>query len=293
MIARRLTEWQCSSVASSMAASERQDHIPGFPGGDLPEKERIAYEEAHDADIPSNEGIVVPAQARSTDDAFVKKNSDHDAEKADERSSNSSAADNRDIEKAEPIATATEENQEVQDPNIVFWDGPDDPANPQNWSPGLKWGNVAVLSIITLLTPLASSMFAPGVPRVMADFDVSSQLLATFVVSVYLLGFALGPLIVAPLSELYGRLLCYHVGNLGFIVFTIACALATNMNMLVGFRFLQGCWGVVPLTIGGGTIADLMAPEKRGGAMAIWAMGPLLGPVIGPVVRKAIRRTLI
>lgn len=136
---------------------------------------------------------------------------------------------------------------------------------------------------MTLLTPLASSMFAPGVPEVLKDFDTNSTTLATFVVSVYLLGFAMGPLVVAPCSELYGRLTTYHVCNVCFICWTVGCALATNMNMLIGFRFMAGCFGVAPITNGGGTIADLMAPEKRGGAMAIWAMGPLLGPVIGPV----------
>ena len=55
------------------------------------------------------------------------------------------------------------------------------------------------------------------------------------------------------------------------------------MNMLIGFRFMAGCWGVSPLTIGGGTVADIMIPEKRGAAMSIWALGPLFGPVIGPV----------
>ncbi len=118
----------------------------------------------------------------------------------------------------------------------------------------------------------------------------------------YLLGFAAGPIVIAPLSELYGRLMIYHVCNVGFIVFTVACALATDMNMLIAFRFLAGAWGISPITngkssaaptyrrslllirgLGGGTIADLMPAEKRGGAMAIWAIGPLLGPVIGPV----------
>ena len=37
------------------------------------------------------------------------------------------------------------------------------------------------------------------------------------------------------------------------------------------------------MTIGGGTIADMIVQEKRGGVMAIWALGPLMGPVIGPV----------
>lgn len=88
---------------------------------------------------------------------------------------------------------------------------------------------------------------------------------------------------IAPLSELYGRLIVYHVSNLGYLVFTVACALATNMNMLIGFRFLAGCFGVAPVTIGGGTVADLMKPQERGLAMSLWAMGALFGPVIGPV----------
>jgi MFS family permease len=53
------------------------------------------------------------------------------------------------------------------------------------------------------------------------------------------------------------------------------------MGMLVAFRFLAGCAGAAPLTIGGGSITDLMLPQQRGAAMAIFALGPLLGPVIG------------
>lgn len=62
----------------------------------------------------------------------------------------------------------------------------------------------------------------------------------------YLLGFAFGPILIAPLSELYGRLYIYHACNLGYLVFTIACALATNMNMLIVFRFFAGCWVCSP-----------------------------------------------
>lgn len=54
-----------------------------------------------------------------------------------------------------------------------------------------KWSNVAVLSGLSLIIALASSMFAPGVPEVIADFQVTNKLLATFVVSVYVLGFAM------------------------------------------------------------------------------------------------------
>lgn len=127
-------------------------------------------------------------------------------------------------------------------------------------------------------------MFAPGVPEVMAQFKSNNDELASFVVSVYVLGYAFGPLIIAPLSELYGRLVIYHICNIMFVILTVACAVASNLNMLIGFRFLEGTFGSAPLTIGGGTIADMIKQEKRGGVMAVWAMGPLLGPVIGPAI---------
>lgn len=93
-------------------------------------------------------------------------------------------------------------------------------------------------------------MFAPGVPQLMREFHSTNVELASFVVSVYVLGFAVGPVFFAPLSEIYGRLYIYHVCNIGFIAFTVACALATNLNMLIGFRLMEGIFGSAPLTLG-------------------------------------------
>lgn len=126
-------------------------------------------------------------------------------------------------------------------------------------------------------------MFTPGVPEVLEDFHSNNQQLGSFVVSVYVLGYAFGPLIIAPLSEIYGRLVIYHVCNVLFVILTVACAVSSNLNMLIAFRFLEGTFGSCPLTIGGGTIADMIVQEKRGAVLAIWALGPLMGPVIGPV----------
>ena len=133
------------------------------------------------------------------------------------------------------------------------------------------------------LRPLASSMFAPGVPEVLKTFHTQSETLAEFVVSVYILGFAFGPLIIAPLSEMYGRIWVYNITNWLFVAFNLACSFAPSMGSLIAFRFLAGCFGSTPVTIGGGSIADMMPVERRAGAMAIWALGPLVGPVVGPV----------
>ena len=60
-------------------------------------------------------------------------------------------------------------------------------------------------------------MFAPGVPDLMEEFGSSSTLFGSLVVSVYVLGFAAGPMVFAPLSEMYGRTVVYHTCNVGFI----------------------------------------------------------------------------
>lgn len=110
-------------------------------------------------------------------------------------------------------------------------------------------------------------------------------MLATFVVSVFVLGFAVRPLLLAPLSELCGQTIVYHVCNAGFTVFTIACAVASNMDMLVALRFLAGFAGVAIVTCGRGSIANMMPREERGRAMAVWSMGALHGQITGPVAR--------
>lgn len=76
----------------------------------------------------------------------------------------------------------------------VFWDEPidQDPENPMNWSTKRKATIIGTISFLTFLTPLASSMFAPGVPDVIADFNTTSRIISTFVVSIYVLGFAFG-----------------------------------------------------------------------------------------------------
>ncbi|KAM3501380.1 hypothetical protein MY10362_005597 [Beauveria mimosiformis] len=168
--------------------------------------------------------------------------------------------------------------------NVVFWDGPDDPENPYNWKPRVKVFNCVLISALTFVTPLASSMFAPGVPKLMRDFKSDSKELAAFCVSVYILGFAAGPMLFAPLSELYGRTRIYHIANVGFIAFLIGCALAPTLNALIIFRFLSGVFGSCPVTNGGGSISDMILQQHRGAAMAGFSIGPLLGPIIGPVV---------
>ena len=201
-------------------------------------------------------------------------------------------SDVSDVEKAIETKTPLPVVADADDPNIVDWESADDPAKPINWPASRKWKNVFVVSSLTLLTPFASSMFAPAVPDVMRDFESTNTLLAAFVVSVYVLGYAFGPLIIAPLSELYGRLWMYHTNTFLFIVFNMACGFATSLEMEIVFRFFAGFAGVAPMTVGSGTIADMFAQEERGKVMSAWTLPILLGPTLGPVAGSYIGEAL-
>ena len=126
-------------------------------------------------------------------------------------------------------------------------------------------------------------MFAPAVPIIMREFNSTSSITATFLVSIYVLGFAFGPLIVAPLSEIYGRRPLYICGNILFAIFTAGTSVSNGIGMMLAFRLLMGLAGSVPLAIGSGSIIDIVPLEKRGRAISIWALGPLLGPIVGPI----------
>ncbi|KAF4806296.1 Efflux pump rdc3 [Colletotrichum siamense] len=188
----------------------------------------------------------------------------------------------------DPLSTSSNHDLESYrrtdgDPTTVEWNGPNDPEHPLNWPDGKKWMNIAILSLLSIVTPLGSSMFAPGIPLIMQEFHDHSSITATFLLSIYVLGFAFGPLLVAPISEVYGRRYLYIYGNILFTGFTVGAALSKSIGSLLAFRLLMGLSGVVPLTIGSGSIADMMPSEKRGRAVSIWALGPLLGPCVGPV----------
>lgn len=204
---------------------------------------------------------------------------DKDVENGVESPTPASDRQSQDVEK-----TGVHEETKPTDPNVVDWDGPDDLDNPMNWPKSRRLACVVLASALTFVTPLASSIFAPGVPLFMKEFGSDNTTLASFVVSVYLLGFVLGPLFVAPVSEIIGRNPVYHAGNILFTIFSIACAVSTDLPMFCVFRLFQGMAGAVPLTNGGATIADVIPPEGRGSALAVWALGPLMGYVtIGPL----------
>lgn len=130
---------------------------------------------------------------------------------------------------------------------------------------------------------MVSTVFAPGVPQVEKEFHSNSSAISSFMVSVYVMGSALGPLCLTPITEVTGRLPITHMANVLFTIAAVVCSTSVNMPMLIVARFFMGVASSVPVTVGGGFVADLMPMEKRGTAMTVWTVGPLMGFVAGPI----------
>jgi multidrug resistance protein len=180
---------------------------------------------------------------------------------------------------------STRSKKGEKDINLVTWDGPGDPDNPKNWPTGKKWRATITVSLFTFISPVSSSMIAPALDNLRKDFDLprSSQLELNLALSAFLLAFAVGPLFLGPLSEIFGRRIILQLSNLFYFVFNLACGFSNNVPEIIAFRFLSGLGGSAPLGIGGGVLGDIWLPQERGRAMALYSLMPLLGPAIGPI----------
>ena len=141
-----------------------------------------------------------------------------------------------------------------------------------------------ITSLYTFVTPFASSIVAPAALAYSKDFGITNSTIASLTVSIFLLGFAFGPLILAPLSEMYGRLVVMHTTTLAFFLFTLGCALAQNTEQMIVLRFFSGLFGSAPLALGVGILSDVWKPMELARASAVFALGPLIGPVVAPII---------
>ncbi|KAJ6013299.1 hypothetical protein N7540_007890 [Penicillium herquei] len=168
------------------------------------------------------------------------------------------------------------------DPYAVIW-LPRDPRNPMNFSTFKKWFITFLVSFITLAVALVSSAYSGGISQIVEHFRVSEEV-AILGVSLFVLGFAIGPLFWAPLSEIFGRRHIFTITYAFLTAFNAGAAGAQNMQTLIILRFLAGCFGSSPFGNAGGTIADMFPASQRGIAISFFAAAPFLGPTIGPII---------
>ncbi|GLB13411.1 hypothetical protein AtubIFM61612_000822 [Aspergillus tubingensis] len=158
----------------------------------------------------------------------------------------------------------------------------DDPENPKNWSKAFKWYCTMVVSFTCFVVAFASSVITADIEGPAEQFGVSREV-SLIVVTVFVIGFGVGPMAFAPLSEMVGRRMIYASTLLLAVIFIIPCAVAPNIGTLIVCRAIDGIAFSAPMTLVGGTLADLWKNEERGVPMAAFSASPFIGPAIGPL----------
>ncbi|KID69187.1 MFS multidrug transporter, partial [Metarhizium hybridum] len=173
---------------------------------------------------------------------------------------------------------------DTDDPIVVSWDGPHDPENPKNWKAGRKWGITILVSCFTFISPFSSTMVTPAMDVIARDLQVPAGFMQQLVMTIFLLGFAQGPFVLAPLSEIFGRAIVLQLSNVMYLVFNLACGFAQTKEQMLAFRFLSGVGGSAPQAICNGILADCWRKEERGKGQAIYGLLTFLGPVLAPIL---------
>ncbi|RDW82040.1 putative fluconazole resistance protein [Coleophoma cylindrospora] len=171
-----------------------------------------------------------------------------------------------------------------QEDYVVEFDGPDDPLHAQNWPMKKKLYTAVILGFTTLTSAFTSSIFSTATTTVAGIYGVSTEV-GLLGLSLYVLGFAIGPLFWAPLSELRGRKLPLVIAMFGFSIFQIAVAAAKDLQTIIICRFFGGVFGACPLAVVAAVFSDMFDNRTRGMAITVFSMtvftGPLLAPFIG------------
>ncbi|KAK8068888.1 bicyclomycin resistance protein [Apiospora phragmitis] len=173
---------------------------------------------------------------------------------------------------------------------IVTFDGPEDPTHPYRWSRFTKLFISITVCIGTLIVSYTSAVFAPALESAIRDLRVGAEV-GRLGTTLYVLGFAFGPVFWAPASELWGRKWPLTAAMLAGGTFIIGTAVAQNIQTLLICRFFGGVCGASQLTVVPGVLSDLYDNRGRGVAITLYALcvfcGPFGAPCIGGFIAES------
>ncbi|KAI1348594.1 major facilitator superfamily domain-containing protein [Xylaria sp. FL0043] len=169
------------------------------------------------------------------------------------------------------------------DPFEVSFVGDDDPMCPRSMSLAHKWFLVCLVGLGSLCVTCTSSIYTATYDQMNPEFH-QSEIVATLGLSTFVLGIALGPLFLGPLSEFYGRRPIYLASWAMFVIWLIPSAVAHNTATMVTVRFIDGFAGSAFLSVAGGTVSDVFTRDHIQSPMTIISISPFIGPSLGPLL---------
>lgn len=162
--------------------------------------------------------------------------------------------------------------------------------DPFTFSTSKKWTITVLLALTTFTSTFCSSIFSATITVTAREFHVSEEI-TLLGVSLFVLGYALGPLLWGPLSELLGRKIPVFTAYFLFALLQIPTALSPTLAGVLICRLLAGCCGAAPVAVVSAIFADFWAPTERGVATSLYSaavyVGPTLGPVIGSLITES------
>ncbi|KAF4121509.1 Sugar (and other) transporter [Geosmithia morbida] len=182
----------------------------------------------------------------------------------------------------EPVRTAASAaTLRHPDFEVVFQDG--DPENPRNWSLGYRVWILVAIAYTSWVAVLYSTSYTSSAPGLMAEFG-TSQTVTTLGMTTYLLGLATGCLVLAPMSELFGRRIVYLVCLAAWLLLVIPGAVAQNFVTILVTRYFCAFFGSVMLANGPGSVVDLSHPDYLAFTLSMWSIAPMNAPSTGGII---------
>ena len=141
---------------------------------------------------------------------------------------------------------------------------------------------VAVMgaSIIQILDTTIANV---AIPHMRAALGATSETV-NWVLTSYIIASAVAMPITGWLSDRIGRRQLFLSAVAGFIIASMACGAAQNLEEMVAFRFLQGIFAAFIGPLSQSVMLDINPPERHARAMSIWGMGIMIGPIMGPIL---------
>lgn len=161
---------------------------------------------------------------------------------------------------------------------VDFEEGED----PREWNMWVKAMVMFFMSYSTLVVVMYSTSYTSGIPGMMKTFEIESKTLVVLGITTYLLGLAIGSIILAPLSEMYGRRPVYLIAVFAFVVLVIPCGLAQDLPSILVVRFFGAIAGSAMISNAPGTVSDIVSDDYRALAFSVWSIGPMNGFVFSP-----------
>ena len=146
---------------------------------------------------------------------------------------------------------------------------------------------MAVLALLSALGPFAIDMYLPAFPQMMQDLKTSAATIQ-LTLTTFMLGMAVGQLVIGPLSDQFGRRKPLLIGAFTCLVASLLCAVAPNVEFLIGMRFVQGFAGAAGVVLARAIVSDsargVHAAKQFSVLMAIGGIAPVLSPLTGGAV---------